>query len=205
MNKIKLTDVIDYVEHNIGSFHSKRLQRLDSIKLSDILKKKNPYLYKAKNILTSEQFIKNILDAQIISSDETIFGDWLEGLAIFINQKVYGGVKSGIKGVDLEFENQNIRYIVSIKSGPNWANSTQITKMIADFNSAKKTLRTSNSQLNIVAVNGCCYGIDNKPDKGEYYKYCGQNFGNLSQVMQIYISTLLNHLVISLEKKMTSL
>lgn len=30
--------------------------------------------------------------------------------------------------------------------------------------------------LHIVAVNGCCYGRDNKPDKGEYYKYCGQRF-----------------------------
>lgn len=48
--------------------------------------------------------------------------------------------------------------------------------MIADFKTAKKTLRTSNSNLNIVAVNGCCYGRDNKPDKGDYYKYCGQSF-----------------------------
>ena len=30
--------------------------------------------------------------------------------------------------------------------------------------------------MHIVAVNGCCYGRDNKPDKGEYYKYCGQVF-----------------------------
>jgi hypothetical protein len=48
--------------------------------------------------------------------------------------------------------------------------------MIADFKTAKKTLRTSNSQFNIIAVNGCCYGIDNNPDKGDYFKYCGQEF-----------------------------
>ena len=48
--------------------------------------------------------------------------------------------------------------------------------MLADFKTAKKTLRTSNSNLNIIAVNGCCYGIDDKPDKGEYFKYCGQRF-----------------------------
>lgn len=30
--------------------------------------------------------------------------------------------------------------------------------------------------MNIVAVNGCCYGRDNKPDKGEYLKLCGQRF-----------------------------
>jgi hypothetical protein len=48
--------------------------------------------------------------------------------------------------------------------------------MVADFKTAKKTLRTSNSQLQIIAVNGCCYGRDNNPDKGDYYKYCGQRF-----------------------------
>ena len=46
--------------------------------------------------------------------------------------------------------------------------------MVSDFKSATKTLRTSNSKLNIVAVNGCCYGRDNNPDKGDYFKYCGQ-------------------------------
>lgn len=29
---------------------------------------------------------------------------------------------------------------------------------------------------NIIAVNGCCYGRDSRPDKGDYYKYCGQRF-----------------------------
>ncbi|SEG12747.1 Type II restriction endonuclease EcoO109I [Nitrosomonas ureae] len=48
--------------------------------------------------------------------------------------------------------------------------------MVTDFKIAKKTLRTSNSQLNIIAVNGCCYGKDSKPDKGDYFKYCGQRF-----------------------------
>lgn len=48
--------------------------------------------------------------------------------------------------------------------------------MVADFKTAKKTLRTSNSQLNVTAVNGCCYGRDNNPDKGDYFKYCGQRF-----------------------------
>lgn len=103
----------------------------------------------------------------------------MEGLAIFINKKVYNGHKSGITGIDLEFNKQRARYIVSIKSGPNWGNSSQIKKMISDFKTAKKTLRTGNSDLNIIAVNGCCYGIDNNPDKGDYFKYCGQKFWEL--------------------------
>ncbi len=176
MKKLRLKDVTDYVEGNIQNFHHKRIQSLDGLRLAQVLKRKNPYLFKAKYVMTAEQIIKGLVDAHISSNEETIFGDWLEGLAIFINNKVFGGRKSGITGIDLEFDNNKIRNIVTIKSGPNWGNSSQIAKMITDFKIAKKTLRTSNSQLNIRAVNGCCYGKDNKPDKGEYFKLCGQCF-----------------------------
>ena len=165
-----------YVEDNIESFHQKRIDSLNNLNLKKILKRKNPYLFKAKNILTAEQIIKGILDAHISSSEETIFGNWLEGLAIFINSKVYKGRKSGIPNIDLEFENKNKKYIVSIKSSPNWGNSSQVKKLQNDFKSAMKTLRTSNSKLEIIAVNGCCYGKDSHPDKGDYFKYCGQKF-----------------------------
>jgi hypothetical protein len=69
---------------------------------------RNPYLFKAKNTLTSEQIIRGIVDAHISSNEETLFGDWLEGLAIFINQKVYDGKKSGIPNIDLEFDKNDI-------------------------------------------------------------------------------------------------
>lgn len=176
MKKLNLKDVSQYVEQNIGSFHQKRIQSLDGLKLSKVLKRKNPYLFKAKNSLTAEQIIKSIVDAYISSNEETIFGDWLEGLAIFINGKVYGGYKSGITGIDLEFDNNGARNIITIKSGPNWGNSRQIAEMKSSFKTAKRILRTSNSQMNVVAVNGCCYGKDNRPDKGDYFKYCGQSF-----------------------------
>ncbi|HBZ67747.1 MAG TPA: cytosolic protein [Bacteroidales bacterium] len=176
MKRMNLKDVTQYVEENIGTFHQKRTAGLNDLKLKRVLSKKNPYLFKAKYILTAQDIIKSLTDAFISSQEETIFGDWLEGLAIFINSMVYEGRKSGIPGIDLEFDKDNIRYIVTIKSGPSWGNSSQIGKLLADFKTAKKTLRTSNSQLNVVAINGCCYGRDNKYDKGEYFKYCGQKF-----------------------------
>jgi len=175
MKSLNLKDVSNYVEKNIGTFHQKRIQSLDGLKLSQIIKRKNPYLFKTKYVIAAE-LIQGLVDAHISSNEETIFGDWLEGLAIFINNKVYDGRKSGITGIDLEFDNNGKRNIITIKSGPNWGNSSQVAKMIADFRTAKKTLRTSNSQLQVVSVNGCCYGRDNNPDKGDYFKYCGQLF-----------------------------
>jgi endonuclease III-like uncharacterized protein len=91
MKQLNLKDVTQYVEENIGTFHQKRIASLDKLKLKEVLRKKNPYLFKAKYILTVEGIVKNITDAHISSSEETIFGDWLEGVAIFINSKVYNG------------------------------------------------------------------------------------------------------------------
>jgi hypothetical protein len=176
MNQLLIEDVTQYVRDNIEIFHQKRIDSLDSLRLKTVLKKKNPYLFKAKHLMTAEQIVRGLTDAFLSSREETIFGDWLEGLAIYINQRVYGGWKSGITGIDLEFDKDDIRYIVAIKSGPNWGNSSQIAKMKTDFNTAQRTLRTGNARINIRAVNGCCYGKDSTPDKGSYFKYCGQEF-----------------------------
>ena len=176
MKTMDFQEIYEYVEQNIGSFHKGRLDSLRKLKLNKILARKNPYLFKARNILLAQDLVRLLLDAHLSSQEETIFGNFLEGLAIFVNQKVYDGWKSSTQGIDLEFNKDNIRYIVAIKSGPNWGNSSQVRKMQDDFRKAKQTIRTSSSKLNVIAVNGCCYGRNAKPDKGDYYKYCGQNF-----------------------------
>lgn len=165
-----------FINTNISDFHENRLHSLLNLKLENVLKRKNPYLFKAKNIQTSGELVKNIVDAYLSSQEETIFGEFLEKLAIFVCGKTMGGYKSGIEGIDLEIDRKEARYIITIKSGPNWGNSSQIQKMKDSFKKAKKILRTQNSGINVIAINGCCYGIDNNPDKGDYFKYCGQKF-----------------------------
>lgn len=174
--EISVNEVKSYVKQNIGTFHKGRLKSLKQLKLDTVLKRKNPYLFKAKNIVLAQDLVKILLDAHLSSQEETIFGSFLEGLAIFINQKAYGGWKSSAQGIDLEFNKDGKRYVVAIKSGPNWGNSSQIRKMKDDFRKAAQTLRTGNASLSIVAINGCCYGRLGKTDKGDYHKYCGQQF-----------------------------
>ncbi len=174
-NKITYEDLQDYVKNNVGVFHQTRLESLEKLKLDTVLVRKNPYLFKAKN-LTAPELVKGIVDAHLSSQEEGIFGNFLEELAIFVNSKIYKGWKSAAEGIDLEFTKDDVRYIVSIKSGPNWGNSSQIKKMKDNFIQAQKILRQTNKRMHIQAINGCCYGRDNTPDKGEYYKYCGQKF-----------------------------
>jgi len=176
MQPLNLNDVVRFVEENIGDFHQRRADNLRELKLYEILKKKNPYLFKAKNVGTSEELVKLVLDAHLSSQEETIFGEFLESVAIFVCNKVFGGKKSAAEGIDLEFEQDGILYIISVKSGPNWGNSGQVKRMRDDFKKAQRILRTGNPNKNIVAINGCCYGRLTKTDKGDYRKFCGQEF-----------------------------
>jgi len=176
MKKLNLKNVTLYVEKNIGEFHQRRLETVNSIKLKEVLKSKNPYLFKAKNIGTGQDLVKLLLDAHLSSQEEAIFGDFLEGLAIFVCSKAFDGKKSSAEGIDLEFQRDGVTYIVAIKSGPNWGNSSQIMRMVDNFKKAQRILRTSGGKANIQAVNGCCYGQENQSDKGDYFKLCGQEF-----------------------------
>jgi hypothetical protein len=176
MQPVSKEEIADFVGEHIIEFHKKRLKKLKKLKLNSVLKRKNPYLFKAKNVITAEQLVKGILDAYLSSQEEGIFGEFLEKLAIFVNQKVYNGQKSSAEGIDLEFIKKDVRYIVSIKSGPNWGNSGQIKKLENDFRKAKRILRTNTSQSHIFAVNGCCYGKYGPYDRGNYIKICGQDF-----------------------------
>jgi len=183
MKQLNLKDVTQYVENNIGEFHQKRLDKVNSIKLKEVLKTKNPYLFKAKNVATANEIVEGIINAFLSSSEEGIFGNWLERLAIYINDSVYRGRKAGIDGIDLDFDNDGQRYLVAIKSGPNWGNDSQVKKMIDQFNTARKRLSTSGAKVAIVCVNGCCYGKSNEKSeykaKGNYYKICGKRFWEL--------------------------
>ncbi len=176
MSDITLNEIRTFVKQNIGSFHSARLDSLKKLELRKILKRKNPYLFKAKHVFVASDLVRMLLDAHISSQEETMFGDFLEKLAIYICSQAYGGRKSAAQGIDLEFEKDGRVYIGAIKSGPHWGNSSQVRRMKQDFNQARRILRSNNQTINVMPVNGCCYGKDNKPDKGEYIKLCGQRF-----------------------------
>ncbi|MDE6629725.1 MAG: cytosolic protein [Muribaculaceae bacterium] len=165
-----------YVADNIHTFHEARLNKLNTLQLEKLLKKKNPYLYRAKNLNTPQDIVEALASAFMISAEETMFGDWLEQLAIFVAHKVYGGYKSTSEGIDLEMDKDGIHYVISVKSGPNWSNSSSMKKLLDNFNRAKRVYRTSGNRLPCEAVEGCCYGSDNRPNKASHAKLCGERF-----------------------------
>lgn len=171
-----LKKVEKYVKEHISEFHSDRIKKLGNLKLDKLLKRKNPYLYRAKDLNTPEAVVRSIADAYMSSAEETMFGDWLEGLAIFIAHEVYGGTKSNAEGIDLELDKDGIHYIVSIKSGPNWSNSSSMKKLKENFLKAQRIYRTSGNKIPCEPIEGCCYGNKQTKKDSGHTLLCGQEF-----------------------------
>ena len=186
MNPLNLTNVRQYVNENIVEFHQHRLKSLEQLKLEKLLFK-NPYLFRAKNIVTAAELVQGLLEAFLSSSEEKLFGDFLEGLAVFIANMTCGGHKSSAQGVDFEFINKEIHYVVSVKSGSNWGNSSQQTKLEQDLKNAVTRIKQSKHGANVQPVLGICYGKTKTSYVRGYLKVVGQNFWYLiSENLDLY-------------------
>ncbi|MCY3796495.1 MAG: PmeII family type II restriction endonuclease [Chloroflexi bacterium] len=191
MSDVLLRAVQEYVEENIGYFHEKRLETVKNKRLDDVLKRKNPYLFRAKS-QSPIQLVYGIMDAFLSSQEEGLFGTFLEGVAVFVAEQVFLGYKPAkgeLRGIDLVLEKNSKLYIVEIKSGPNWGNSSQVQRMLSNFQDSIALLQPRFPDKNIVPINGCMYGKERSPEKTGtikrtgrpdeslvYWKLCGQEF-----------------------------
>jgi hypothetical protein len=175
MDKINLEDIRKYVNENIVDFHERRIKSLEEMEIKTLIKK-NPYLFKAKNIQTAGELISSLLEAFLSSSEEKLFGDFLEHLAIHVATLTCNGHKSGASGIDLEFINKGIHYVVSVKSGTNWGNSGQQDKLEENLRDAVVRIKQLKKGTNVQPVLGICYGKTKTSYVRGYLKVVGQNF-----------------------------
>jgi hypothetical protein len=164
------------VNENIVSFHGRRLEKIKSLKLHDLLRRKNPYLFRAKNLIAAPDLVNSLLDAYVSSSEEELFGEFLEGLAIYASELFRGGRKSAAEGIDLEIDHGGTRFVVSIKSGPNWGNKGQYRDLAQIFRRAAVVLGQNRRVRRIQPVLGICYGRRPTRDADGYLRLCGQSF-----------------------------
>jgi len=106
--------VIEAIGNSLTEFYTSLTNKLNDIKLDAVLKRKNPYLYRAKGINSATQIVSGILSAFVSSSEETIFGNtFFEPIAIVVS----GGQKAITEGVDITVDKDNTIYSIAVKSG----------------------------------------------------------------------------------------
>lgn len=141
-----------------------------------IIRRKNPFLFRVRVVSDVQALTGMVIDAYLSSSEETMFGNVLEDIAIVICKYAKNGRKSGIANIDLEYDESNTRTIMQIKSGVNWGNSSQHRAQRAAFSAANRVLRQGNAQLHVRCVEGICYGRSQIVDRGTHFRIVGRCF-----------------------------
>ena len=164
------------IDNQLEGFTEKLRKKLQVGPLK-ILQRRNPFLLRVRCGDNAADLVRVAIDAYLSSSEETMFGYILEETAISVCSHAKQGQKSAAEGIDLEFEDDRIRNLVQIKSGPNWGNASQKAKLKDNFLSAGKRLRALGaSGMEVRYIEGCCYGKSTIQDKGSHLKLVGSTF-----------------------------
>src|SRR4051812_21352112 len=65
----------EIVQGALDRFYTRRLALFDKLDLRELLRRKNPYLFRAMGINDPAHLVNSLLSAYLSSSDEGIFGD----------------------------------------------------------------------------------------------------------------------------------
>ena len=55
-------------------FYKTLIGKIDKLNIRKVMKRKNPYLYRAKAMQNAAEIVESVLTASVSSSEETIFG-----------------------------------------------------------------------------------------------------------------------------------
>lgn len=191
MKPLDLAVLAKFIEKRIVEFHKARLGVLERLDMPTLLSRKNPYLFKAKNLNRAQDLMLSILDAYLASSEEELFGQFLEDLAIFIAEQRHQGFKSTRQGIDLEFERADTYYFVQIKSSPHWGNSSQRRRLAQEFAQVLSDYQAQKPNNPAQAVLGVCYGKRKASPQGAYLTLYGQAFWYfLSDSKSLYLDVI---------------
>jgi Type II restriction endonuclease EcoO109I len=176
--KLRL-EIETFVRDNIVEFHRWRASNLNRIKLADLIGKKNPYLFRAKNLNVAGDLINAVLTARLSSAEEGVFGKFMEDVAIMVAEKTGRGQKSKGEGIDIELVLDGVRHLIAVKSGKNWGNAQSVAKQKQDFRRAVQVMKQSKLAGEVLPVLGICYGNFRTRHTGEFLHIGGQSFWHL--------------------------
>lgn len=158
-----------FVTSLMDSFYERRIGSLRKLDLRKILSKKNPYLYCALGINDPRKIVEAIVNAQVSSSDEGLFGDALfEPLALVLS----GGHTAPSPGVDVVCEDASTYTAYAIKSGTAVFNAQSKKKQLEEFGSLAARVRKLGKRFDPVIGYG--YGRKQQRVQAAYRELAGQ-------------------------------
>ena len=169
-------EVIEAIAKGLDNFYKSLIDKTNNLDIKKIMKRKNPYLYRAKAMQNASDIVSSVLDAFVTSSEETIFGNcFFEPLALAAS----GGSKALAEGVDIMIEKkeENTIYAVAVKSGTSVFNADSKKRQEQNFAAAAKLAKQAKARYE--AIIGYGYGKKKITGKGVpkmYQELAGQEF-----------------------------
>ena len=169
-------EVINAIAVALENFYKSPIEKIDGLDVVKIMKRKNPYLYRAKAMENASDIVNSVLNAFISSSEETIFGNYFfEPIAIAAS----GGNKALAEGVDIMIQDNdsNTIYAFAVKSGTSVFNADSKKRQEQNFMAASKLAQQAKARFE--AYIGYAYG--KKRDSGRakariYQELAGKKF-----------------------------
>ena len=95
--------IVEAIATSLDNFYTNLISNIDKLNIKKVMKRKNPYLFRAKAMNGAAQIIDAILAALVSSSEETIFGNvFFEPIATAAVQ----GQKALAEGVDINADSR---------------------------------------------------------------------------------------------------
>ena len=166
--------IVEAIATALDAFYSSLIAKVNSLNIKSIMKRKNPYLFRAKAMNDAAQIVDAILAAFISSSEVTIFGNvFFEPIACAAAQ----GQKALAEGVDIMVERDNTIYAIAVKSGTSVFNADSRKKQEQNFMAASKLAQQAKKRF--VAMIGYSYGKKKASSRGLpkfYSELAGKEF-----------------------------
>jgi len=169
-------EVVKAIAKALETFYNSLIEKIDGLDIVKIMKRKNPYLYRAKAMENASEIVENVLSAFVTSSEETIFGNcFFEPLAIAAS----GGNKALAEGIDIMVQHNDINtiYAVAVKSGPSVFNADSKKRQEQNFVAASKLAQQAKARYE--AIIGYAYGKKRDSGRGKpkmYQELAGKQF-----------------------------
>ncbi len=168
------SEVISAVARALDDFYKSLIGKLEGLNIKAVMRRKNPYLFRAKAMNGASRIVEALLGAFVSSSEETIFGNvFFEPIATAAAQ----GQKALAEGIDIMAERADIVYAIAVKSGTSVFNAASRKKQEQNFMAAQKLAQQAKKRF--VPIVGYGYGRKKNAERGLpkfYFELAGQDF-----------------------------
>ena len=168
--------VVQAIASALETFYGTLIEKIDGLNIQKVMKRKNPYLYRAKAMQSATEIVDSVLTDFVSSSEETIFGNcFFEPIAIAAS----GGNKALAEGIDIMIQNNETNTIsaIAVKSGPSVFNADSKKRQEQNFTAASKLAQQAKARYE--AYIGYCYGKKKESGRGKpkmYQELAGKRF-----------------------------